>query len=110
MGFDARGLGLLARHSGVGVVSADQGERPAETIMRFRVPGPLHSILFVRQPVSITPPDGTTCFVDQGDGRGWSGGHSPAMWRGGEWLNLRGKPLGFVPTYWTTFEAKPDAK
>jgi hypothetical protein len=56
---------------------------------------------FLRRSVSILPPDGTVCFVDDGDETGWQRGQSVGMFKNGAWTNGRGKPLKIEPTFWT---------
>lgn len=45
-------------------------------------------------PASAIPPDGTVTVACIGSRS------APAIYRGGEWLTLKGKPLGFEPEYW----------
>jgi len=61
------------------------------------------SATIVRKPVEVAPPEGTLCFVeDMTTGRrGKSGG---AIYRSGQWVNVRGKPIGWEPTHWSAFE------
>ncbi len=61
-------------------------------------------IRFTRRPVSDPPVDGTLCCVDDGDENGWKNGQRAAQYRGGQWLNVNGRPLNIVPSYWMTFE------
>lgn len=70
---------------------------------RFQVPM-LRGVTFLRRPVGTTPPDGTICFVDDGTATGWSRGQACGVFKDGEWTNGKGKPLKFVPTYWTVME------
>lgn len=74
---------------------------------RFRVPL-LRDHVFVRRPVADLPKDGTVCFVDDGDDRGWHNGQSVGLYRNGVWTNGKGRPLPFVPTHWTMIEKTTD--
>ena len=72
--------------------------------MRFSVSLGRTRVRFVRRPVSFPPADGTYCLTDDGDARGWRNGQSPSLFRNGEWTNCKGKPLRFVPTFWTDLD------
>lgn len=53
----------------------------------------------VRRPVSITPPDGTVCFVDDGPRTGRVNRHTAGVFKGGKWSRVR-----FEPTHWTHWD------
>lgn len=74
--------------------------------MRFEVPL-LKGLVFVRRPVSDAPPEGTLCFVDDGNATGWKRGQSVGLFKDGEWTNGKGRALRFAPTYWTKMEDVP---
>jgi hypothetical protein len=74
---------------------------------RFRLPL-TKDLVFVRRPVTTTPPEGTLCFVDNGTETGWKAGQACGQWANGEWTNGEGRRLRFEPTYWTTMEEPDD--
>lgn len=71
-------------------------------LQRFSV-GP---IKFLRRPVSETPPDGTICFVDNGDQRGFTN-RTYGLFEGGVWSKGKGKALPFEPTHWIVVDEGP---
>lgn len=54
---------------------------------------------FVRRPVTIAPPDGTICFVDDGPRHGEIKRWSAGSFQKGEWQRV-----GFEPTHWTSLD------
>lgn len=58
---------------------------------------------FVRRPVSITPDEGTVCFVDDGPRLGVIGRNTGAFFKGGKWHRVK-----WEPTHWTVWEG-PEA-
>lgn len=54
---------------------------------------------FIRRPVSIPPPDGTVCLVDDGPRVGIAKRNTAGVFEGGAWHGLR-----FQPTHWTAFD------
>lgn len=68
-------------------------------LRRFSV-GPL---TFLRRPVSETPPDGTICFIDNGDARGYTN-RTYGEFKHGSWSKGNGKALPFEPTHWIVLD------
>lgn len=68
-------------------------------LRRFSV-GP---IPFLRRPVSEPPPDGTICFVDNGDDHGFTK-RTYAEFKDGVWSRGNRKPLPFEPTHWIVLD------
>lgn len=56
----------------------------------------------VRRPVSMTPPEGTICFVDDGPRQGRIPHYTAGTFKGGKWTGVR-----FEPTHWTIWDT-PD--
>jgi hypothetical protein len=50
---------------------------------------------FVRRPVSIIPPDGTVCFVDEGERYGTIKRRDGALFKEGRWQRTK-----LTPTHW----------
>ncbi len=53
----------------------------------------------VRRPVSITPEEGTVCFVDNGPRVGTIPRAGAGAFKGGRWVSVK-----FEPTHWTHWE------
>ncbi|MEG8058014.1 hypothetical protein QP150_16170 [Sphingomonas sp. 22L2VL55-3] len=76
--------------------------------LRFTSSG-LPGVQFVRRPVTELPAEGTACVVDDGHALGWSRRPVGALFKNGNWTNGKGRPLPFVPTFWTSIEVRSDA-
>lgn len=63
------------------------------------------SMDMVRRPVSIVPPDGTVCFVDNGPRHGSIKRYTGGMFKDGKWRRVR-----FEPTHWTHWDDPSDAR
>ncbi len=60
-------------------------------------------IHFVPRPIDETAPEGALGMVDNGVGGGWTD-RQMAMVKNGQWVTPKGKPLRFVPNYWTVLD------
>lgn len=69
--------------------------------IRFEVKA-LLGLWFVRYPGDVVPADGTICWCGASD---WQQG---AMFSGGVWCSLEGKPIARVPTHWTVMDERKD--
>lgn len=63
---------------------------------------------FVRRPVSIVPPDGTLCYVDDGPRLGKIPRQGVGVFKDGGWTNGKRGKLRFEPTHWVHWEDLPD--
>lgn len=72
---------------------------PERYEQRFSVAFAGSGLSFVRRPVSIEPPDGTVCVVDEGPRCGRIGKRTGAKWKDGRWLWVK-----FEPTHWTDLD------
>lgn len=72
---------------------------PERYEQRFSFPLRISGLRFVRRPVSITPPEGMVCLIDDGPRLGTIPRRSGAAWKDGRWI---GAP--FEPIHWTDLE------
>ena len=68
-------------------------------VRRYSLRG-MPDLRFVRRPVGIRPKDGTLCWADCGTAD-LADPYAAATYSGGEWFDIRGKPLKRAPTFWT---------
>ncbi|MEG3154463.1 hypothetical protein [Sphingomonas sp. RB1R13] len=84
-------------------MTSDQTQSGAKAYLHeFSVMG----LSFVRRPVSEPPVEGTVGVADDGHEGGWTD-RQPAMFKGGEWLSMKGKALRFKPQYWIVLDGAP---
>jgi len=75
--------------------------------IRFTSPG-LPGIQLIRQSTAQPPVDQTVCLVDDGHAAGWHRQPVTARYQDGAWSKPNGRPLPFVPTFWTVVEELSD--
>lgn len=63
----------------------------------------IRGLRFVRRPICSPPDDGTLCFVDNGQGWGWTD-RQAALFKDGKWTTQNGKDLRFAPAHWTVLD------
>lgn len=54
---------------------------------------------FVRRPISLEPPEGTVCFVDDGPRAGIIPRFTAALFKDGAWRQVK-----WTPTHWTMLD------
>ena len=62
-------------------------------------------LTFIRRPICDAPLDGSLVFLDNGEGGGWTD-RAVGIFRDGAWVTPKGKPLRFVPAYWSVLEGQ----
>ncbi len=80
---------------------------PTTGKMRFTLRA-LPGVVFTRRPVTSDPAEGTMGFVDAGPAEGWKERPIVGTFRAGAWCKPNGRPLAFVPTYWTVMDHRTD--
>lgn len=60
----------------------------------------LPGMVFVRYPASVIPPENTIGFINGARQQ------CAAVFKGGEWCSIRGRPLKRQPEHWTMIETR----